>query len=59
MTHSVIQQKSVENYQHIATFSLNTFIYITPHFQRTITKCVLREHLDLHLKLWGIQNKDI
>jgi hypothetical protein len=34
-------------------------MYVTPHVQRTVKKCVLREHSDLHLKLWGIQNKDM
>jgi hypothetical protein len=42
-----------------ATVNLNTFMYVTPHVQRTVKKCVLREHSDLHLKLWGIQIKDI
>jgi len=35
----------------ISTVNLNTFIYVTPHVQRTVKKCVLREHTDLHLKL--------
>jgi len=28
-------------------------------FKELLKKCVLREHSDLHMKLWGIQNKDI
>jgi hypothetical protein len=50
MTHSVIQQKRVENYEHIfviinvVTVNLNLFMYVTSPVQTTVTKYILRHH---------------